>query len=102
MKRITGKYGKLKAATDHLATIDGIDYRIAPIDGAIVLAFDHENGIVVSTGFYEIDDFTTSRIMGKDITSDYHEMVLESIRHEIKQDTRDNAAADAYAERNHP
>jgi hypothetical protein len=102
MKRITGRYGALKAATTSLKKIDGIDYRIASVDGAIVLAFDHKNGIVISTGFYEVSDFNPTIIRGKQYPSDYHEMVQREIAHHIIQDKKDDAAADAYSERLHP
>lgn len=102
MKRITGRYGELKAKTTSLRKIDGVDYRIAGVDGAIVLAFDHENGIVIHTGFYEIDDFEPNMINGKEFRSDYHDMVLDCISESIHRDEIDASYEDAYSERLHP
>lgn len=101
MKRITGRFGALKTATKSLAKIDGIDYRIGNTDCSIVLAFDHENGIVISTGFYEVDDFRPVTVNRRHFSSDYHDMVCELIEAEVKRDERDDAAEDAYSERNH-
>lgn len=102
MKRITGRYGALKAATTTLEVIQGIDYRVASVDGAIVLAFDHESGVVVSTGFYEIDDFRPVTIRGKVFQSDYHDIVLNKISESVAMDKEANDAADAHSEQSHP
>ena len=102
MKRITGKYGELKLATQTIEKIDGIDYRVTPVDGAIIMAFDHESGVVIDTGFYEVDDFRPYIFMKKLHASEYHEMVVAEVEKAKRVDRKLHENWNSYCELSHP
>lgn len=104
MERILNKYKEVMERTNSIEVIDEIDYRILPVDGAPIIAVEHEHGIVMRTDFFEIEDFQPISVHGQMNLepSDYHDMVQGVVDYHIKKDKRVADITDAHSERNHP